>query len=515
MNDFNVLVYFSLNNQKQFEGNIKMFAGENMIQDDKIDSIYLLKNQLTFYLPAKETWFKGSFNDQMTSLSGNFIFPDGSLQAIQLSKSSDEINLAEEYKKIKEQKFSAEEINSDLEFIYGSLEKHHPKLYAYTSKDSMDFLTKNLKSEIGSTLTLEEFYAQVSKLTDAIHCSHTGVRLPSKYQNLANRLGNYFPYRLYFSNGKAFYIASCTKTEDSILPGQEIISINDVSVDQITAQLFNFIPSEGCNTTTKYNELNKSFNTLFYHIDDSEQFTVKYKAKNSIKSITVFSVPFSDIYWGLKSNYNNMVHFNYINNNIGMLRVPSFAITEMDHYFYQLDSIFGDLKTKNIQNLILDLRDNSGGHPIFAAQLLSYLTNKEFIYFKRNELVKDFEPLYNTMQPNKLNFNGNVYVLINGGCLSTTGHLISLLKYYTNSIFVGEEPGSSFRCNDFSMQITLPKTGILVNVPRTTFETSVSGFDLCEPFPLDFKVNIKAVNIINREDPYVDKVLKVTKKYKF
>ena len=94
---------------------------------------------------------------------------------------------------------------------------------------------------------------------------------------------------------------------------------------------------------------------------------------------------------------HGLVYFNYINNkNTGLLKVSSFAIPEMDHYFNQLDSIFSDLKTNNIQNLIIDLRDNSGGHPIFAAQLFSYLTDREFIYFKRNEDVKDFEPLYNT-----------------------------------------------------------------------------------------------------------------------
>jgi hypothetical protein len=143
--------------------------------------------------------------------------------------------------------------------------------------------------------------------------------------------------------------------------------------------------------------------------------------------------------------------------------------------------------------------------------LFSYLTDREFIYFKRNEDVKDFEPLYNTMQPNILNYKGNVYVFINGGSLSTTGHLISLLKFHTNAIFVGEEPGSTFRCNDFSMQMALPKTGILVNVPRTTFETSVSGFKMCEPFPLDFKVNTNATDIINREDTYVSKVVTMIK----
>lgn len=450
----------------------------------------------------------------MTNLSGDFVFPDGSKHAIQLNKSFDETNIVEEYKKLKEQQFNAEELNSDLAFLYTSLKKHHPQLYTYTSKDSMDILVEKLKSEIDTTLTLEEFYVLASKLTDAVHCSHTGLRLPSTYQNLANRLGNYFPLRIFFSNGKAFYLAGCVEADDQILPGQEIISINGVPVDQLIEQAFYFIPSEACNTTTKYNELNKKFNTLFYLIDDSKQFTVKFNAGDSIKSITVSSSKLSDINLEYGSIDNKkLVDFNYIDNRtIGILYVSTFAIAEMDHYFYQLDSIFSDLKSTNTQNLILDLRDNSGGHPIFAAQLFSYLTYKKFVYFKRNEDVKDFEPLYNTMQPNKQNFTGNVYVFINGGSLSTTGHLISLLKYYTNAIFIGEEPGSTFRCNDYSMEMALPKTGILVNVPRTTFETSVSGFKLCEPFPIDYKVDKNVIEVINKEDPYIELVKTISKK---
>ena len=512
MNEYKAQVNFSTNKQNQIKGNIKMFAGENIIQDDKIDSINLSNNELTFYIPAKKTSFKGSFNDQLTELSGDFIFPDDSKHAIELNKSMDETYTVEEYKKLKEQQFDAEELNADLVFLNKSLKKYHPQLYTYISKDSMDILVEKLKSEIDNTLTLQKFYGLASKLTDAVDCSHTGVRLPITYQNLANRLGNYFPLKLFFVKGKAFYVAGCRKTDDPILPGQEIISINDAPVDQIIAQIFYFIPSEACNSTTKYNELNKRFNELFHLLDDSEQFTIKFKSKDSIKSITLSSSNLADIDYGTIDK-NKLVDFTYINNKtIGVIKVSSFAIPEMDHYFYQLDSIFRDLKTENIQNLILDLRDNSGGHPIFAAQLFSYLTDREFIYFKRNEEVKDFEPLYNTMQPNKLNFNGNVYVFINGGCLSTTGHLISLIKFHTNAKFVGEEPGSTFRCNDFSIQMALPKTGILVNVPRTTFETSVSGFTLCEPFPLDFKADTNIIDVINREDSYVDLVLKMVKK---
>ena len=309
---------------------------------------------------------------------------------------------------------------------------------------------------------------------------------------MANEFGNYFPLRLFFDAGKAFYVSGLSEDENQMSPGDEILAINGEPIDRIIEQLFYCIPAEGCNETTRYNELNKSFNSLFYLLDDSETFEIKCKNGAFHKNFPV-------------SDKDKVVEYSLADaNSVVKLKVSSFAVPDMDRYLFQLDSIFNDLKAKDVRDLVLDLRDNPGGHPIFAAQLLSYLTDQEFVYFKRNEDVKDFEPLYNTMQPNELHFDGNVYVFVNGGCLSTTGHLISLLKFYTDAKFVGEEPGSSYTCNDFSAGLKLPHTAILLNVPRTVFETAVSGFTRCEPFPIDYEIKVKAKDLINNTDPYLE-----------
>ena len=87
--------------------------------------------------------------------------------------------------------------------------------------------------------------------------------------------------------------------------------------------------------------------------------------------------------------------------------------------------------------------------------------------------------------------------------------MISLLKYHTNAKFVGEEPGSSYYCNDFSMQVTLSNSGLEVNIPRTTFETAVSGFKKGEPFPVDYYVENSVTDIIKGTDCYLSRVYKL------
>ena len=502
MNDFEVLINFDGNKQ----GNIKMMAGGNIIQNDKLTDITLTNDAFTFYIPDKQTPFRGNFNDLFTELTGEFIFPDGKKHAIQLKRKMQATNPLAAFKTAKENKFRAEDVRNDLLFLYSSLKEQHPQLYTFTSKDSMELILERLQGELSEEVTLEKAYLILSQLTDAVKCSHTGIRLPYSYQDSVNEFGHYFPFRLYFKNDKAFLVSGNFESKDLILPGTEILSINNLAVQEIIEKIFFLIPSEGCNVTTKYHELNKRFNALFYFLDDSEKFIIKYRKGASVDSITASSCTLEYIQ-PLNGEIENdrPISFHYMDNmKLAVLKIPTFAMPDMDHYFKQLDSIFKDLKTTNAQHLILDLRDNSGGHPIFAAQLLSYLTEKDFIYFKHNAEVKEFEPLYNVMQPNKDNFKGTMYVLVNGGCLSTTGHLISLLKFNTNAVFIGEEPGSTFRCNDFSMQVTMPNTGIELNVPRVTFETSVTGFTMCRPFPLDYKLNNSLIKIINQEDEYVE-----------
>jgi hypothetical protein len=93
-----------------------------------------------------------------------------------------------------------------------------------------------------------------------------------------------------------------------------------------------------------------------------------------------------------------------------------------------------------------------------------------------------------------------LYVLVDGGCLSTAGHLISLIKYHTPAMFIGEEPGSTFRCNDFSMQVTLPHTSLEANIPRMTFETAVEGFREGDPFPVDYPVSFTISDVVDGID---------------
>jgi len=510
MEQFKTVILLDQLEGNGYAGKIIMFSGENRIQDDEISKITIVNRTLSFYIASKESSFKGTFNESDTELSGNFIFPDDSRHPLTVRKyekdstaveSSTQTSLKESLK----QSFPMEELKSDFRNLINKLKKYHPRLYSYTSEDTFNWEVSQILGKLDKVMTLEEYYLEIAPLVASVKCSHTGIRLPATYQKYLEESGKYFPMKVFVQDKKVYCLSAFGNPDVGINPGSEILVINHRPVSEIIETLLAVIPSEGNCMTTRYQELNRNFHSYYHMMDPAETFLIEFSSSGSRESLHLPACTYDQVQL-LDHKQKPMQAYGFhmeSNPEYAVLEAASFNIRNMEDYFALLDSSFQMLKKKEIPYLVLDLRNNNGGHPIFAAQLFSYLTDSEFTWFRRNPEVEDFEPLYNPMQANLNSYGGEVLVLVNGGCLSTTGHLISLLKYHTDAVFIGEEPGSTFSCNDFSIQLTLPVTGIEMNIPRTTFKTDVVGFKEGEAFPLDYQVQQTVQDQMNGEDPYL------------
>ena len=510
MDQFKIELRFSDLNGRDFQGQIIMYDGPNQIQDDKLTAILLKDDSISFFILAKETDFHGVVDSDHMKMEGEFTFPDGSKHPLIVKKNGDDDNLKESTTTQNEEelykRYTPYQLKEDISFLRENLFAFHPQAYLYTSKGGFDDMYNSIINGVDHALSVAEFYALIAPFVAKVGCSHTGIRVSNNYNQARQKMSNYLPINVFVSGRKAWNISK-DQGKNLIETGAEILSINHVPMSSIITNLLSLIPAEGYNTTAKFHELNKNFITYFNMIDDSKSFQIEYlRPGNRQKySVLVSAISYDNILkqdekLGDEKSMRFSIHEDI---NAAYLKISTFGLHDIDLYLNVTDSIFKQIKEMSIQNLILDLRGNSGGHPIFAAILYSYLSSSEFVYFKKNEDIAEFEPLYWPMKPSENYFSGNCFVLIDGGCLSTTGHLISLLKYHNRAVFIGEEPGSWFYCNDNSKLIVLPNSGIEVNIPQSIFETAVEGYKMGDPFNVDYPVQISAEDMISGKDTYM------------
>ena len=81
-----------------------------------------------------------------------------------------------------EKNYSLQQLDKDYTIYQNLLEQHHPGLYWYTGKDSMDYYFRWGRQHLKDSMTEPDFRKLLSFVTAKINCGHTSVR-PSKAWN--------------------------------------------------------------------------------------------------------------------------------------------------------------------------------------------------------------------------------------------------------------------------------------------------------------------------------------------
>ncbi len=147
--------------------------------------------------------------------------------------------------------------------------------------------------------------------------------------------------------------------------------------------------------------------------------------------------------------------------------------------------------------------------------LVSYLAAEPFTYGRldpsKNSLADAFalRKFAQPRPPAKHRFRGKIFVLIGGRNTSTAGHVISVLKRQGQVVFIGQESGATWTCNDNSKDIILPATGIRVHIARTTYRAAVKGFSAGIGIQPDHEVHPTVEDMLAGRDPEMELALRL------
>src|SRR5882762_3064492 len=98
-----------------------------------------------------------------------------------------------------QKKYPPAELLADYSLFRSILEKSHPSIYWYTTKDSMDYYFNQGFNSLGDSMTEIQFRDELAYVISKIDCGHTSVKGSkafSRYIDTASSMA--FPFALKF-----------------------------------------------------------------------------------------------------------------------------------------------------------------------------------------------------------------------------------------------------------------------------------------------------------------------------
>lgn len=413
-------------------------------------------------------------------------------------------------------KYTSSELKEDFSTLHKVLKTNHPSLYWYSAKDFVDSLFSSTNSSLQDPLTQQQFRKRVAWVISKIRCGHTAVRPSKKYSKYYSRQKiKLFPVFLKVWDDSAVVINNLSRGDTTLRRGTVIIGINGIPVKKIIDSICQLISTDGYTNTFKYQLISFNFPAYYnntYGIDtnyiveylDSTGKPDKKTVKNFESNIGLLNK--NPVFLPGAITKKQLRQLRLLGNrnmeidptlNAAIISVNTFSKGKLIRFFRRS---FKKIKEQNIENVVIDLRLNSGGSVMACTRLSQYLVDKPFnvadtvatfnrsfpykkfirpwlIYWLSMQISgkrdKDgkihfryFEKHY--FKPKKKNhFDGNIYILTGGYTFSAATLVASNLKGQHNVTIVGEETGGGSYGNSAMLltTIVLPNTGVRVTLP--------------------------------------------------
>lgn len=422
-----------------------------------------------------------------------------------------------------DKKYSLQQVEKDYSLYEEILQEHHPGLYWYTPKDSMDHYFRYGKQHLKDSMTEPEFRKVLNYVTSKINCGHTSVRSSKQWSRYTDtvRMWKMFPLSFKIWDDTIVVTANLNRKDSVLRRGTIITKINDMPGPKIVDTLFAYISTDGFNRTHKFQTLSNrgffgSLYTSLYGI--SEKYNIEYiDQSGQIKTIAVPVYdpvkdtasrsairPISTVPQPSKKERKKQSLYNVrllkvdSVNRTAMIDLSSFGRGFGMRQFFR--SSFRVLRQNQVGHLIIDVRSNGGGSVTNSTLLSRYISDHRFkicdsLYAIRKKgpydrFIKDhfWNKLFMTFftrkksdgkyhfgyferhffSPKKNNhFNGKVYVLTGGNSYSATSLFVTSVIKQDNVTVVGEETGGGAYGNSAWLipDVTLPETGVRFRLP--------------------------------------------------
>ncbi len=332
-------------------------------------------------------------------------------------------------------KIGPEKLSKDVKYVKKHLQKMHPDLYWYISKEALDRKFDSLTAELKEPLTPNEFYMKIGPVVASVHQGHMSMgmytltspdSLKKKYKKSVNPL-DYFEYE--YLNDKLYIIKNKSKKDTLIQIGSEIIDINGIRPVDLYNKYRPTFTSDGYNKTGLPKFFARRANGFYIaELGFLDSISMKISCADTVFSHTVLrtfqekkkkndvvqetaSKPKDSIskpqltkeqlkarktaetkkrkelerkkewygYDEKNKTYSKEILYPVANDStVAVLKIRGFSLGRIKVY----DSIFTEFAKHKVQNLILDLRGNPGGRLSDIFRLSQYLNDSSYVFLQ-------------------------------------------------------------------------------------------------------------------------------------
>jgi len=391
--------------------------------------------------------------------------------------------------------FTKQELSEDLDSLYSIIQNVHLDMFANVQKDEFDKNIWKAKSQIMDSMNRIEFYKIVAPLVVSLDDGHTS--LTYQREDL-NSLGiKLFPYivTVDWQDSSVFIKEDRAFPKTEIPAGSRIININNTPIKYIIANMYNYISGE--KTFFKASNLPNSFTALYYILYCITEFNIEYEFNGQKQTSLIEGISYDQRY---KTNTTQQNSSNSRFFSLSILPDSSIAILKINyflddgHWATFMDSTFNLIKKLNINDLIIDIRNNGGGFSVLGDSLLQYVSTVNFrqygkVVIKTSRRQLDYQEREYNMKPQypigitevgddsnleKLReipnrFYGNKYLLIDNFTYSSAASFSWAFKYFKMGTVIGEESGGLAVCFGEVIQQTLPNTNLTLNISHNKY----------------------------------------------
>lgn len=397
-----------------------------------------------------------------------------------------------------------QQLVEDYQLVYQSLTQYHPAPFFYTSQNEFAQFFSATVQNFPDSMTERSFIVAVMQLVAMVKCGHTFMSLPDAYLKSIKGQPYFLPFDAEISNGRLL-VSSTIDSLSTIKKGDEILSINGITAEEIITAMRSLQARDGYSTTYLDELVYRRFRFYYFLIFGYQNhFDLIYKneadhalqvrllpTNKSLPNLPTEKIPES---WQAKiQNEWGTLYVDTVQGQ-GILKIKSFGARKGYKKFYK--NVFAYLASNPQLPLIIDLRNNPGGYFYHGNHFLTYFHTQPFnFHFRRpkQKLVKNNHTKFSTstkltnfafglkpekiktpgyrnyifsFNPQKQRFTGQFSVITNGITFSQAAIVAAELAQLGATVYGVESGGAARNANALATaNLTLPNTNYVINIP--------------------------------------------------